>query len=224
MTSDMSIKGAASACRTKGNELYAHTDYAAAAAAYSEGLQQLQHLGSAGNAERSTLLSNRAACHLAVGDVAAAEVDCKAGIALAATPKLCYRLAKAMMAPSRQDVDVSGAAAAMAAAVALLQLPAGQYVVSEEMMQLYAKIAVLTHAAGFQGPELPHSPNGIQHAACTQTLCQALLQGAQFVVLSPGSYNTPAQLSKGDRVTLVGVGTVELLNQFSHAVWVEQGT
>eukprot|EP00775_Hariotina_reticulata_P005368 gene5368-5603_t len=220
----MSFKGTASACRTKGNELYAQADYAGAAAAYSEGLQQLQQLRSAGNAERSTLLSNRAACHLAVGNAAAAEADCKAGIAQAASPKLYYRLAKALMGQSRQDVDLAGASAAMAVAVALLQLPAGRCVVSEEMMQLYAKIAVLTHAAGFKGPELPHSPNGIQHAACTQTLCQALSRGAEFVVLSPGSYNAPAQLSNGGRVTLIGIGTVELLNQFSHAVFVQQGT
>jgi hypothetical protein len=222
--SDMSIEGTAGVCQQKGKELYTCGNYAGAVAAYSEGLQQLKRLGSAANVARSTLLGNRAACHLALGDATAAEADCKAGLAQAASPKLYYRLAKALMDPSRQNLDAAGAAAAMAAAVALLQPPVCQCSMSEEMTRLYTKLESLTHASGFQGPELPHNPSSICHAACTQTLCYALSTGAEFIVLNPGSYRLPAQLSAAGGFTLLGIGSVQLLSEVSHALWLQQGT
>jgi tetratricopeptide (TPR) repeat protein len=156
----------AAACREQGNSLFLHGNYPEAVAAYTEGLQQLQQQDPA----RSTLLSNRAACHLALGDAAAAEADCRAGLAISpANAKLHYRLATSLA--RQQQHDTPEAAAAIAAAVALLQPEQP----SPQMLHVYNEIAAATAAAAeFQGVRLPASPAEIA-ALQTQQNCSALL-------------------------------------------------
>jgi tetratricopeptide (TPR) repeat protein len=114
------------------NQLYKQGDYAASAASYSQLLQQTQDA-----ATRSIILSNRAACALAMQDPAAAEADCRAGIALnPVSAKLRLRLAKALT----QQQQESAAAAEVAAAVAL-EKPEQP---SSELLQLYQQVTAAT--------------------------------------------------------------------------------
>jgi hypothetical protein len=210
----------AAACRDRGNSLFLQANYLEALSAYSEGLQQVPQQ----DPTRSILLSNRAACHLALQDAAAAEADCRAGLTLSPTNhKLHYRLAKALVAQQQQGTP--DAAAAMAAAVALLQ-SAGQQL-TPELEQLYSQIAAATAAApDFQGVQLPVNAADVCHVAKSAAMQRAVLAGAGFIVLSPGTY-TAAMFGGCVFVrdtTLLGLGSVKLTSPVSHAVWVQKGT
>mgnify|MGYP001807632775 CR=1 FL=1 len=109
---------------SEAHSLYQQGQYAAAAGIYSQLLQRTQDA-----AARSTILSNRAACALHLGDPAAAEADCRAGLSLnPVSAKLRLKLAKALT-----QQDQASAAAAEVAAAAALTLPDRP---SDELLQL----------------------------------------------------------------------------------------
>ena len=187
--------------------------------------------------DRSTLLSNRAAAALALGDAAAAEADCTAGLALAPTnAKLHYRLAKALV--QRGAAASAEAAAAVAAAVALYlpQTPAA------ELLELYARVAAASAASAVAAAAstglldatrpialpLPDSWTDVAYARSPSELTAALRCRKQAVVLAPGTYRTPGPISvpagaAPQRLLLLGLGSVALRSGESHAVWVERG-
>ena len=216
--------------RNRGTELYKTGEYAAAAEAYSKGLQLVRPSDAS---TRALLLSNRAACALALGDTVAAAADCYAGLALTPTnPKLHYRLAKALA-----QQDLPKAAAAIAAAVAFLrpEPPSGEF------LELYSKLATATsHAASAPTTEqhkssisasitLPTDPARIATASSFLEISDALKSSAQLVVIRPGIYIMPASIpacfphKSSPTCTFLGVGKVELKSANAHAVWVQSG-
>eukprot|EP00878_Enallax_costatus_P012633 GHUV01013196.1.p1 GENE.GHUV01013196.1~~GHUV01013196.1.p1 ORF type:complete len:404 (+),score=83.83 GHUV01013196.1:91-1302(+) len=201
--------------RDRGNSLFAAGEYKSAAAVYTEGLHQLsQHEDPV---IRSVIHSNRAACALALGDIPAAEADCRAGLALdSLSVKLHYRLAKALCQRGRY----AEAAVAVACAVSLLQSKPGT-----EMLQLYSDIASKTHADGYCGVQLPSDPSKVGCAASVRDMTASALSAVDVVVIMPGSYMLPFPLSAGrsGRLCLVGLGNVKLQSAMAHAIRIQQG-
>jgi hypothetical protein len=206
--------------KLRGNALFRSKDFAAAAAAYTEGLS----VAASGDPVLAcVLLSNRAACSLSLGDAVAAEADCRAGLLLSPVhPKLHHRLARAFAAQGQP----SKAVAAMGSAVALLP-PAW----SHELLALYAEVAAAaaaaaasTEAAGDPQAllQLPRDPARVALASSTSALFRALDNGAQLVVLMPGAYDMPGVLL-GQSVSLLGLGSVHLRGLTSHAVYTDRG-
>lgn len=220
---------------SEANSLYQQGFYAAAATIYTEALQQTQDA-----ANRSTILSNRAACALAMQDYIAAEADSRAGLALnPVSAKLRLRLAKALTAQGR----LGAAAAEVAAAVALL-LPEAP---SADLPQLYQQLSAATPtpadaassvhsrrgtsdgetaAADYPLPLLA-DPRGIVYVSTAQQLLTALSRQAAFVVLAPGTYQLPTGLdgvNSDAGCTILGLGKVVLACRTMHAVWVRSGS
>jgi hypothetical protein len=207
--------------KLRGNALFQSGDFAAAAAAYTEGLSVAAPRE---HPLTCVLLSNRAACALHLGDAAAAEADCRAGLLLSPVhPKLNYRLARALAAQGH----ASKAAAAMGSAVALL--PAAR---SGELLALYAEVAAAAaeeassaEAAGDPKAllQLPRDPARVALASSARELFSAMRgSAAQLVVLMPGTYDMPdATLTAS--FSLLGLGSVHLRGLSSHAIFSEGG-
>lgn len=217
------------------NELYKQGHYAAAAASFTELLEQTKDAST-----HSVILSNRAACALALGDTAGAEADCRAGLALnPVSAKLRYRLAQALW----QQEQVGAAAAEIAAAVALLQPDAP----TAEMLQLYRQVAAATAypaapaqeqpedaptaapaavADPYQGLQLPADPRAVVFVSTAQELMGAAAGRAAFIVAAPGSYQLSMPLNGSAQpagLTVLGLGRVTLSCRTTHAAWVRQG-
>lgn len=102
----------------RGSLLAAEGDYTQAVAAYTDAMKQLPSKHST-SAARLNLLHSRAECYLALGDLDAAEADCRAGLGIDATcSQLNYHLAQVLL----RKQDVPNAAAAIAAAVAFTKI------------------------------------------------------------------------------------------------------
>jgi tetratricopeptide (TPR) repeat protein len=146
----MAVPGSATAeqaCRERGNDLFRQGQHAAAAAAYTQGLTAGGTHTPSSAAARAVLLSNRAACHLALQDAAAAEQDCRQGLVLdPINAKLYYRLAQALVTQGA----AAKAATHMAAAVALMGPAAAAQ--SPALCDLYSRIQqAAAAAAGVEG-------------------------------------------------------------------------
>lgn len=229
--------------RERGNALYKEGDFPGAAAAYTAGINQL--LGKAelrgdAAAELATLLSNRAECFLQLSDHDAAAADCRQALALQPCAwKAYHRLARAL---PPEHVD---AAPAVCAAIALLlptQPPSALLELYDQIRSAHAACAANTNEPGARGRptglQLPAlgvsaTPDQIARAvACVPDvlhLATALAKDTPVIVLKPGVYNLHSSamlqytMAGAKQYTLVGVGTVELRNLHSHAVFVQQG-
>lgn len=200
-------------------QLYQRGEYAAAAAIYSQLLQQTQD-----SATRSTILGNRAACSSALNDAAAAEADCRAALALnPVSAKLRLKLAKALASQGR----AAAAAIEVAAAVAL-QLPERP---TDEALQLYQQLSAATAAASGElhdagSVQLPADPCSIRYTSTTPELMAANARQTAFIVLAPGTYNLPGPLdgaAGSAGCTILGLGRVVIACRVTHAAWVRQG-
>jgi hypothetical protein len=209
-------------------QLYKQGDYAAAAASFTQVLNQTQDA-----ATRSIILSNRAACALAMQDPAAAGADCRAGLVLnPLSPKLRLRLAKALT----QQQQYSAAAAEVAAVVAL-EKPKEP---SSELLQLYQQVTAATGVSdgspaaadtsidsSSAGVQLPAHPQNILYVSSAQQLMYANSRQVPFIVLAPGAYVLTQPLDGGYRpsggCTIVGLGQVSITCRNTHAVWVCSG-
>jgi len=213
------------------DDLYKQGHYAAAAVSYTELLEQTKEAST-----RSIILSNRAACALALDDTAGAESDCRAGLTLnPVSAKLRYRLAQALW----QQGQDGAAACQIAAAVALLQ-PAAP---TAEMLQLYQQVAAATAVAAtptqeqpadapaaaadpYPGLQLPADPRAVVFVSTAQELMGAATGRAAFIVAAPGSYQLPMPLDGSAQpagLTVMGLGRVTLSCRTTHAAWVRRG-
>eukprot|EP00899_Mesostigma_viride_P006588 jgi/Mesvir1/15930/Mv08253-RA.1 len=195
--------------------------------------------------EQTLLLSNRAACHLETGNLAAAAADALAALTLApCNPKAYFRLARAL---PRDDP----AAAPVVAAAVVLQ-PPGQR--GESLGSLYAEVRQAGHAehaavhAMVEASGLSRAavddgtytstgavvrlqlPGDLALITCVGSaleLDMALRRRAEVVVLRPGAayYSAAAFSDCRHSFSLVGLGPggVELRAQGpSHALWLMQ--
>lgn len=186
--------------------LFKAGEYAAAAMAFGEVLSTL----TGKPADEAVALTNRAACHTKLGDMAAAEDDIR--LAIRTRPE--YARAYARLA-AVLPVDHVDAAAAVAAAVALATQPA-----NDELKALYATIA--TASATSRGLRLPTQLGSLAAASTTLECEVALRGGAALVVLRPGTYQLRRFLSDA---ILVGVGSVQIRATpgCGHAILVNRG-
>lgn len=225
------------------NVLYKQGNYEAAAAGYTQLLQkQDSHQQDA--ASRSVLLSNRAACHLALQQRAAAGADCRAGLALnPLSAKLHFRLAKALSDQQADDVTEAAAEAAAAAALQLADRGNGGGL-SADVLALYEQLsaATATRAAGRDDDDensdrdirsifLPEDPTSIRIVSTAQELMQAVDESDKFplrsapIILAPGTYTLLDPLDGAAAgCTIVGLGKVALVHRHTHAAWVTQGS
>ncbi|GLI62217.1 hypothetical protein VaNZ11_004810 [Volvox africanus] len=235
----MSQQASMSSARERGNQLYVAGNYAAAAAAYSEGLKNERGKTD----ERAALLCNRSACYLELRDLGPAEADCRACLQLQpCNVKAHYRLARAL------PQDHPDAVSAIASAIAFCD-PSSR---SDAMLQCYTSIrnAAVAAAAEAAAPtaincisasgsgddsalqpplllQLPPDPVCIADASSWTDVKAALRHGASFIVLRPGTYTTatvaPAAMPGVAAYTLLAVGTVVLKAApgGSHAFWVD---
>jgi hypothetical protein len=179
-------------------------EFAAAADAFGALLSTLEGT----SADQAVALSNRAACHLKLGDAASAQADCCAAIGVAPLyAKAHARLAAALPAEHKN------APAAIAAAIAFA-LPKPP---SAELLARYSAI----RDSARRGLRLPREPGEIALASSSIECAAARKRGAALIVLAPGSYQLgPARAA----IALVGVGSVTCTPLHSpHAVFVEAG-
>jgi hypothetical protein len=209
--------------RKRGNELFVAGRYADAAAAYSAGLAD----AGIRDVERGTLLSNRAAAYLKLGDAPAAAADARAALRL----QPCNAKAHARLARALPRGDVLEAPAAVAAAVALL----GPHL-DAELVSLYAAVrdatadAVAAAAAAASpsapppaeppaGPAavlpLPRDPAAVALASTWREAAAAAAAGAELVVLQPGVYETALGYIP---CSVLGLGGAELRSAGSHVI------
>jgi tetratricopeptide (TPR) repeat protein len=189
------------AAMSTANELYKQGQFDAAAAAFTELLEQTKEAPA-----RSIIYSNRAACALALNDATCAEADCRAGLALnPVSAKLRYRLAQALW----QQQQVGSAAAEIATAVALLQ--SASEAPAADWLRLYEQVAAASAGAAAFQPEhpellpaaptttvpeadsysgfpLPADPKGIVLVSTAEQLRSAVRSRAHFIVAAPGIY------------------------------------
>ncbi len=221
--------------RDRGNQHFSAGEYAEAAQCYTEGLEQTRGLPCMSTdqaAQRSTLLANRAACYLKLGQLAKAAADCRE--CLKHDPchaKAHFRLAKAL------PPDDVAAGTAIAAAYALWDAAAR----TSDIIETYEAIqhATATARSRKAAPhavallDLPTDPSRKVATASSWTeVSDAIKRGVELVVLKPGTYTTttvppvPRYGSGTGSYTLLGLGDVLLKPSFmgSHAIWLPERT
>eukprot|EP00798_Chlamydomonas_sp_ICE-L_P015001 gene15001-21068_t len=170
--------------RQRGNDHFTAKEYVEAIAAYSQGLDTPAPSGVQNDGgERGLLLSNRAACHLELGELSSAAQDARAALLiLPSNAKAHYRLALSL------PRDHPDAAPAVAAAVALWP-PASR---SAALASLYKEVQLSTEEAEAaldqKGPvllKLPGSMDAVAVASNSKDAEFSILRGSTLTVLLP---------------------------------------
>ncbi|KAI9354633.1 hypothetical protein DFJ73DRAFT_775797 [Zopfochytrium polystomum] len=194
----------ANAARELGNRLYKQGDLAGAIDAYSAGISASARTGDA--APDARLLTNRAACHLTLGNLAQAAADCRAALAIdPMNARAWSRLARSL--PDDDGDGDSGleAAAAVCCAVATAPTP------DAETLAAYVRLQRR------HGEWMPRDRRAVVLVSSVSEMAASPPRG-RVHVLRPGVYETNFGPSFAGGAGYIGLGDVVLRSAFSHAV------